>query len=156
MVSEEAFQTFLKATFEHLPLFFSKDAKAAQVALDDIGYRMARQLTGQPMLAMPVGDDAVCIFAKPKMPLPKAKLVGVGAAELFDRFVSEVQSRGFEKAAQGTSRPGMRVETFSAIHPGPIMAVTLMRLIEHHNVLLAAAFPPINLQGTESVSHQES
>ena len=46
MVSEEAFQAFLRATFEHLPLFFSRDAKAAQEALNDAGYRKARQPTG--------------------------------------------------------------------------------------------------------------
>lgn len=141
MASEEAFQAFLKATFEHLPLFFSKDAKAAQAALNDAGYRMARQPTGQPMLAMQVGDDAVCIFAKPDMPLPKAKLLGAGAAALFDRFVSEVRSRGFDAAAHGASQPGMRLETFSAVRPGPIVAVTVMRMIDQHNVLLAAAFP---------------
>lgn len=143
MASEEAFQAFLKATFEHLPLFFSKDATAAQATLNDAGYRMARQPTGQPMLAMQVGDDAVCIFAKPDMPLPKTKLLGVGAAGLFDRFVSEVRSRGFDTAAQGVPRSGMRVETLSAIHPGPIMSITVMRLVEQHNVLLAAPFPPI-------------
>lgn len=145
MCSEEAFQAFLKATFEHLPLFFSRDAKAAQTALNDGGYRMARQPNGQPMLAMQIGDDAVCIFAKPDMPLPKAKLLGVDAAELFDRLVFEVRSRGFDAAAQGSPRPGMRVETFSAVRPGPILAVTIMRLIEHRNVLLAAAFPPTKL-----------
>jgi hypothetical protein len=133
VASEEAFQAFLKATFEHLPLFFSKDAKAAQAALNDAGYRMARQPTGQPMLAMQVGDDAVCIFARPEMPLPKTKLLGLGAAALFDRLASELRSRGFESAAQGT---------FSALDPGPILAVTIMRLIEQDNVLLAAAFPP--------------
>lgn len=142
MASEEAFQAFLKATFEHLPLFFSKDAKAAQSALNDAGYRMARQPTGQPMLAIQVGDDAVCIFARPEMPLPKTKLLGLGAAALFDRLASELRSRGFESAAQGSPRPGMRVETFSALDPGPILAVTIMRLIEQDNVLLAAAFPP--------------
>ena len=142
MASEEAFQAFLKATFDHLPLFFSKDAKSAQAALNDAGYRMARQPNGQPMLAMQVSDDAVCIFAKPEIPLPKTKLLGVGAATMFDRFVAEVRSRGFDAAAQGSPRPGMRVETFSALHPGPILAVTIMRLIEQDNVLLAAAFPP--------------
>jgi hypothetical protein len=153
VASEEAFQTFLRATFEHLPLFFSKDAQAAQVTLNDAGYRMARQPSGQPMLAMQVGDDAVCIFAKPDMPLPKVKLLGVEAAALFDRFVSEVRSRGFVAAAQGAPRPGMRVETFSATKPGPIMAVTLMRLIEQHNVLIAAAFPPTDRQRAGSAPH---
>jgi hypothetical protein len=156
VASEGAFQIFLNATFEHLPLFFSKDAKTAQVALNDVGYRMARQPTGQPMLAIQVGEDAVCIFAKPDMPLPKAKLLGVGAAALFDRFVSDVRSRGFVRAAEGSSRPGMRVETFSAIRPGPIMAVTIMRLLDQQNVLLSAAFPPINPQRSEHVSHQPS
>ena len=142
MTDEEAYEAFVDAVFEHLPLFFSGDATTARDQLNQAGYRMARQPSGEPMVAKQVADAAICLFAKPSMPLPKAKLVGKGAGRMFDRFTATIEERGFQKAAQGNARPGMRVETYSALHPGSILAITVMQMIGNDNVLLAAAMPP--------------
>jgi len=143
MASDEAFDAFVRAVFEHLPLFFNRDAAGAQAALNAAGYRMARQQDGQPMLALPVGRDAVCIVAKPDLPLPKAKLMAEGAAGHFDRFTEIVRAQGFQLASGDKARPGMRVETYSATEPGPIISITVMRALASEHVLLAAAMPPV-------------
>ncbi|WP_152569446.1 MULTISPECIES: hypothetical protein [Sphingomonas] len=143
MTDDHGFDALVEAIFDHLPLFFGGKSETAHDALAAVGYRMARQADGTPMLARPVGDGAVCLFAKPALPLPKAKLAAAGAAHLFDRLAEEIRARGFARAAPGTPRDGMRVETFAARHEGPIMAITVMRALASDNVLLAAAMPPV-------------
>ncbi len=146
MENEEAYEAFVEAVLEHLPLFFSVDAASARDRLNQAGYRMARQLSGEPMVAKQVGDAAVCLFAKPSMPLPKAKLVGSGAGRLFDRFTATLETRGFQRAASGNPKPGMRIETYSALEPGRIFAITVMQMIGNDQVLLAAAMPPADVE----------
>src|SRR5689334_7049751 len=112
MASDVGFNCLVTAIFDHLPLFFSRDAKTAQTLLLQAGYKLARQADGSPMLAMQAGDQAVCLFATPDKPLPKAKLIGDGAGSCFDALASEIRSRGFDVAASGASRETMRIETF--------------------------------------------